>query len=138
VQDVRALVESAGATQLLVAGGHIVADKESDEMLGMIALERRDPELHAQDGGNELELTRVLRNSAWDKGYATEAASALLQSAAAELPDQLVLIITQTANRASLRLAERLGFRPAATFEQYDAEQTLATARLGAFRSTST
>lgn len=59
-----------------------------------------------QDAGNELELTYVLRHRAWGKGYATEAAVALLGCPAAELSDQTVLIITQTANRASLQLAD--------------------------------
>jgi len=43
-----------------------------------------------------------------------------------ELPDELVLIVTQTANHASLRPLSGSD-SPAATFDQYDAEQTLAT-----------
>ncbi len=46
------------------------------------------------------------------------------------------MIVTQTANRASLRLAERLGFSVVATFEQYDAGQALAIAQLAAFLRT--
>jgi RimJ/RimL family protein N-acetyltransferase len=42
--------------------------------------------------------------------------------------------VTQTANERSLRLAARLGFRPAATFEEYGAEQVLCTAPLSLFR----
>jgi RimJ/RimL family protein N-acetyltransferase len=135
-QDVRALVESVGAATLLSpAGCYIVAEKESDEMLGTMLLNRRDPDLpgHVIEAGNELELTYVFRPDAWGKGYATEAARALLRCAATELPDQPVVVITQTANRASLRLAGRLGFTPVGTFEQHNAEQMLATARLSAF-----
>jgi hypothetical protein len=56
-----------------------------------------------------------------------------LRTAASELPDQPVLIVTQTANTRSLALAARLGFRCVSTFEAYDAEQTLAVADLNAF-----
>jgi len=43
VQETRALVESVAAAQLLSGGRLHHRDKESDEMLGMIALEWRDP-----------------------------------------------------------------------------------------------
>lgn len=120
---------------MLSAGCYLVAEKESDEMLGLLVLGRRDPELpgHVQDGGNELELSYVFRHHVWGQGYATEAARALLRCAAAELPDQPVVIVTQTVNRASLRLAQRLGFSNVRTFQQYNAEQTLATTRLASF-----
>lgn len=108
-----------------------MAERESDEMLGTMVLNRRSPALpgHVHDDGNELELSYVFLSHAWGKGYATEAARALLRCAAAELPDQPVVLITQTANGASLRLAQRLGFTTVGTFEQHNAEQTLATAR---------
>jgi RimJ/RimL family protein N-acetyltransferase len=58
----------------------------------------------------------VLRRDTWGAGLAFEAASAALRAAAAELPDQPVLVVTQTANRRARRLADRLGFRrPAPT-----------------------
>ena len=134
--DVRAAVESVGAAALLSdAGCYVVAGKDSDDVLGTMVLDRRGPEVtgHIEEGGNELELTYVFRRHAWGKGYAVEAAHVLLRCAAAELPDQPVVIVTQTANRASRRLAERLGFDVVDTFEQWGAEQTLATARLHAF-----
>jgi RimJ/RimL family protein N-acetyltransferase len=135
-RDVRAMVESVGAASLLApAGCFVVASTETDEMLGTMELSQRSPELpgHVQEGGNELELTYVFLPHTWGHGYAAEAARTLLQCAAVELSDQPVVIITQTANRASLRLAERLGFRAVGTFEQYDAAQTLATAQLRTF-----
>ncbi|MUL68167.1 GNAT family N-acetyltransferase [Mycobacterium sp. CBMA 234] len=137
VDDVRALVESVGAAKLLEpAGCYVVADKHSDEMLGTVVLDRRSLELpgYVRADGDELELSYVFRAHAWGRGYASEAARLLLRYAAGELEDQPVVVVTQTANRASLRLAERLGFRVVETFEQYDAEQTLATAQLATFR----
>jgi RimJ/RimL family protein N-acetyltransferase len=80
--------------------------------------------------GDELELSYVFRRDSWGKGWAYEAASALLRAAAAELPDQPVLAATQSANTRSLNLLRRLGFEPVSTFVQFDAEQTLATAPL--------
>lgn len=137
-REVRAALESVGAAALLAdAGCYVLACKETDEMIGTMVLDRREPDMpgHVDDGGHELELTYVLRRHAWGRGYAGEAARALLRGAAAELCDQPVLIVTQTANRASLRLAKRLGFSIVETFEQWGAEQTLATARLHAFRA---
>ncbi|WP_454790264.1 GNAT family N-acetyltransferase [Mycolicibacterium lutetiense] len=134
--DVRAVVAAAGAPTLLAADGcYVVADKESDAMLGMVTLGRRSPDLpgHVQEGGGELELSYVFRAHAWGRGYATEAARALLRCAAQQLADQPILIITQSANLAALRLAERLGFTRVETFEQFNAEQVLASAQLRTF-----
>jgi hypothetical protein len=58
----------------------------------------------------------------------------VVRAAAAELPDQPVLVVTQTANHRARRLAAQLGFQEASTFEEHDAQQTLAVAWLGAFR----
>ncbi|MBF6300524.1 GNAT family N-acetyltransferase [Nocardia amamiensis] len=90
---------------------------------------------HLTEDGEELELTYLLRRDAWGAGLAFEAATAALRAAAAELPDQPVLVVTQTANHRSLKLATRLGFQPVSTFEAFDAQQTLATARLHAFKA---
>lgn len=59
----------------------------------------------------------------------------MLRAAADELPDQPVLIATQTANKRSLRLAARLGFQPVSTFEWFDAGQTLCRAALHSFKA---
>ncbi|MGC7322694.1 N-acetyltransferase, partial [Mycobacteroides abscessus subsp. massiliense] len=47
-----------------------------------------------------------------------------------ELPDQPVLVATQSANARSVNLLRRLGFEPISTFIQFDAEQILASASL--------
>ena len=138
VDEVRAVLEGVGAATLLeVPGCYIATAADSDEMLGTVTLCRRRNEVpgHLDPGGDELELSYVFRPHAWGQGYASEAARLLLRYAAGELADQPVVIITQTANRASLRLAERLGFSVVAKFEQYDAEQALATAQLATFRT---
>ena len=139
VDEVRAVLEGVGAATLLEAPGcYIATAADSDEMLGTVTLSRRRNDVpgHLGPNGDELELSYVFRPRAWGQGYASEAARLLLRYAAGELDDQPVVIITQTANRPSLRLAERLGFSVVATFEQYDAEQALATAQLAAFLHT--
>ncbi|WP_248511232.1 GNAT family N-acetyltransferase [Streptomyces sp. D2-8] len=116
-------------------GTFVIADRTTDRLLGTLLLHRRPADLpgHVTEEGGELELTYVLRRDAWGAGLAFEAATAALRTAASELPDQPVLIVTQTANTRSLDLAARLGFRRVSTFEAYAAEQTLAVADLHAF-----
>ncbi|MBX9362060.1 GNAT family N-acetyltransferase [Streptomyces sp. WAC04114] len=116
-------------------GTFVIADRTTDDLLGVLLINRRPADLpgHVSEEGGELELTYVLRRAAWGAGLAFEAATAALRTAASELPDQPVLIVTQTANTRSLGLASRLGFRRVGTFEAYEAEQTLAVAGLHTF-----
>lgn len=130
---VRAAAEERGLEALDAPGHYVVATSANDAMIGLVSLIPRpiDQPGHVTADGGELELSYVFRRSSWGNGYATEAAGALLATAAGMLPEQPVIIITQSANRASLRLAERLGFRPRDTFQQFGAEQTLAVRKLG-------
>ncbi|MEV4246709.1 GNAT family N-acetyltransferase [Streptosporangium canum] len=118
------------------AGNYVIADNATDRFIGTLMLDRRstDHPGHVTEDGEKLELGYVLRRSAWGAGFAFEAATAALRAAADELPDQPVLLVTQTANKRSLKLATRLGFRPISTFEEFGAEQTLCTAPLSMFR----
>ena len=77
----------------------------------------------------------MLRRGSWGAGLAFEAAAAALRAAAAELPDQPVLVVTQTVNDRSRRLAGRLGFQEVSIFEEFGAQQTLAVASLSSFRA---
>jgi RimJ/RimL family protein N-acetyltransferase len=118
-------------------GTFVIADKATDALIGTVQLNRRAADLpgHVVEEGGELELGYVLHRDAWGAGLAFEAATAVLRAAADELPDQPVILVTQSANQRSLKLAARLGFRPVGTFEQYDAEQTLAETNLYSFRN---
>jgi RimJ/RimL family protein N-acetyltransferase len=126
-------VVTAGAPR---PGNFVIADGTTGRFLGTLMLGRRsnDHPGHVTEDGEELELGYVLRRGAWGAGYAFEAATAALRAAAVELPDQPVLLVTQSANERSLALAARLGFRPVSTFEEWGAEQTLCTAPLSTFR----
>lgn len=125
----------AGATS--EPGSYVIADNATNRLIGTLSLARRpaDRPGHLAEGGEELELSYVLRRTAWGMGLAFEAATAALRAAADELPDQPVLVVTQTANRRSLELAGRLGFRQVDTFEEFGAQQTLATARLHSLKA---
>ncbi|WP_037807220.1 GNAT family N-acetyltransferase [Streptomyces sp. NRRL S-1448] len=118
-------------------GTYVIADPETDRFIGTLVLDRRSADLpgHVTEEGGELELTYLLRRGSWGSGLAFEAASAALRAAADELPDQPVLVVTQTANERSLKLATRLGFQCMGTFEAHDAEQTLAVANLHSFKA---
>ncbi len=134
--DVEQYLDAVGIANVAAAAGvYIIADRKTDLLLGTLQLTRRSAEEpgHLTENGEELELGYLLRHEVWGSGYAFEAATCALHAAAAELPDQPVLIVTQTANERSLKLATRLGFRPVSTFEAFGAQQTLATAALHAF-----
>lgn len=118
-------------------GSWAIALVSSDERVGYVSLERRDPDRpgHVLEGASELELSYGLRRSAWRHGYALEACRLLLPDAAASMPDQPVVVVTQTANAPSIDLALRLGFEPVATFEEFGAEQQLLSGSLHSFRA---
>ena len=59
----------------------------------------------------------------WGRGYAAEACGAVLGWSDIALPGEPLVLCTQTANVASMRLAERLGFAEVARFEEFGAEQ---------------
>ncbi|MFI6743582.1 GNAT family N-acetyltransferase [Nonomuraea sp. NPDC050451] len=117
-------------------GNYVIADNTTNRLMGTLMLAHRpaDRPGHVTEDGEALELGYVLRRSAWGAGFAFEAATVALRAAADELPDQPVVLVTQTANKRSLKLAARLGFRPVSTFEEFGAEQTLCTAPLSMFQ----
>ncbi|WP_269213498.1 GNAT family N-acetyltransferase [Nocardioides alpinus] len=92
--------------------------------VGWMGLGRRDPQRPGGfvADGVDLELSYVAPVSASGLGYAAEAGDAILGWADARLAEPM-LVCTQTANLASLRLAARLGFTEVARFEEFGAEQ---------------
>ncbi|MCP2170051.1 GNAT family N-acetyltransferase [Goodfellowiella coeruleoviolacea] len=136
-EDVERFLDTVGtANTTAQPGSYVIADRQTDQLVGILGLGRRsaDHPGHVTPEGGELELSFVLRRGAWGAGLAFEAATAALRAAAGELPDQPVLVVTQTANSRARALARRLGFTEVDTFQQHDAEQTLAVAALGSFR----
>ncbi|MFD7156468.1 GNAT family N-acetyltransferase [Kribbella sp. NPDC059898] len=93
-------------------------------MIGTVTLDQRGadevrPELA------EVELGYLFLPSSWGNGFATEACAAALGWFAAGRPGVPVVLTTQIANTASMRLATKLGFTEADRYEAWGAEQWL-------------
>ena len=108
--------EGWGAAYQRIAGftrdfGHtfwIVEDQASGEILGFCGLKRVNaPGTHDLTG--QMEIGWRLRESAWGKGIAREAAIASLDLAFSRFTAPHVIAITTAGNLASQRLMERLG-----------------------------
>jgi RimJ/RimL family protein N-acetyltransferase len=76
------------------------------------ATDRRDPRRPGrfEHDVDVAELSYLFLPEYWNRGYATEAAAA-------------VVLCTQAANTASVRLARRLGFHEVERFVEFGAEQ---------------
>ncbi|GAB2724804.1 GNAT family N-acetyltransferase [Kitasatospora kifunensis] len=94
-------------------------------MIGMTTLDPRDAERpgHVRPDAGEAELGYMFLPQAWGRGYATEACAAALDWFSDTHPGEPVVLSAQTANVASLRIAEKLGFTEVERFEEYGAEQ---------------
>ncbi|QNE20093.1 GNAT family N-acetyltransferase [Kribbella qitaiheensis] len=88
-------------------------------MIGTVTLDRHDPERP------EAELGYLFLPKAWGYGYAAEACAATLDWFAGALPNESVVLRTQTANAPSMRLAAKLGFTEVERYEDYGTEQWL-------------
>jgi RimJ/RimL family protein N-acetyltransferase len=94
-----------------------VRTRDTGAVVGGLSLEYEPP------GGESLALEWLLAPSAWGRGYAAEACAAVLAWSDDALPGEPVVLCTQTANAASMRLAARLGFAEVERFEEFGAEQ---------------
>lgn len=100
-------------------------------MIGTVEVSRREAERRGQvrpDGG-EAEIGYLFLPEAWGRGYATEACTAALDWFAQARPGVPVVLYTQTANKPSMRLAEKLGFTELQRFVKWDAEQWMGIRR---------
>ena len=95
--------------------------------IGVVTFDRRDPAhpTRVRPDGGEVELGYLFLPEMWGHGYAAEACAAALDWCAGALPGEPVVLITQTANRSSMRLAAKLGFTELERFEEFGAEQWL-------------
>lgn len=94
-------------------------------MIGTVMLDRRDAERrgHVAPESRAPWLGYLFFPEVWGRGYATEACTAVLEWFTSELPGEPVVLCTQTANEASMRLTRKLGFTEVERFEEWDAEQ---------------
>ncbi|MFF4274344.1 GNAT family N-acetyltransferase [Streptomyces sp. NPDC001536] len=93
-------------------------------MIGQILL-RRAPEHSRPAAAGKVDLGYMFLPRAWGSGCAAEACAAALDWFDGVLPGEPVVLHTQTANVASMRLAAKLGFTEVERFHAWDAEQWL-------------
>lgn len=104
------------------AGSFVVAREGA--MIGQVLLRRATGHRRPVAAG-KAELGYLFLPRAWGFGYAAEACAAALDWLAGALPGEPVVLTTQSANTASMRLAARLGFTEAERFEAWGTEQWL-------------
>ncbi|MET9611993.1 GNAT family N-acetyltransferase [Kitasatospora indigofera] len=93
-------------------------------MIGQILL-RRSPGHRRPAVAGKVSLGYLFLPRAWGFGYAAEACAAALDWLAGALPGEPVVLATQSANVASMRLAAKLGFTEVERFEAWGAAQWL-------------
>jgi RimJ/RimL family protein N-acetyltransferase len=103
----------------------VFAVEREGVVIGTVSFARRDLERpgHVRPNGGEIELGYLFLPAAWGFGYAAEASRAALDWVARALPGEPVVLCTQSANTASVRLARTLGFVEVERFEEFGAEQ---------------
>ncbi|MBD0841404.1 MULTISPECIES: GNAT family N-acetyltransferase [unclassified Streptomyces] len=93
-------------------------------MIGQVLLRRATGHRRPAAAG-KADLGYLFLPRAWGSGYAAEACAAALGWLDGVLPGEPVVLTTQTANVASMRLAAKLGFAEVERFEAWGAEQWL-------------
>jgi|SRR5690349_7294908 len=93
-----------GHWELRGYGMWVVEEKQSGALMGRIGFWQ-------PEGWPDFELGWTLAREQWGKGYATEGARAALRFAFEELDRVHVVSLIHPENRASIRVAERLGER---------------------------
>ncbi len=83
----------------------LAIEKATGRLVGSVGLHRTDWKLP------KTEVGYWIRKSAWGKGYAVEGVEALVAWALGPLGAQRVELVTDEANLAARRVAERSGFR---------------------------
>ncbi|MGX7951228.1 GNAT family N-acetyltransferase [Tsuneonella sp. HG249] len=96
----------------------IVERQEDGEVLGFCGLKRADAPGSSVAG--EMEIGWRLREDAWGKGYAKEAASAALNAAFDRFDAEQVVALTVDGNVPSWGLMLRLGMRRRAELDYVD------------------
>jgi RimJ/RimL family protein N-acetyltransferase len=98
-----------GHWQIRGYGEWTVIERHTGEVIGRVGLSY-------PDGWPGVELGWVIRKNRWGQGYATEAARAALQWAWDHTDIEHIISMIQPDNRASVRIAEKIGER----FERAD------------------
>jgi RimJ/RimL family protein N-acetyltransferase len=103
--------------------GRFVVDLDG-AMIGLVLL-RRATEHRRLAAKGKADIGYLFLPQAWGFGYATEACTAALDWLDSVCPGEPVVLTTQSANAASMRLAAKLGFTEVERFHAWRAEQWL-------------
>jgi RimJ/RimL family protein N-acetyltransferase len=114
----RAMAFFLGHWELRGYGMWAAEDKETQTLVGRIGL-------HNPDGWPALEIGWVLDRARWGEGLATEGGQAAVEFAFDRLGSSRVSSVIHPANRASIRVAEKLGMTPDRTIELNGIETVL-------------
>jgi RimJ/RimL family protein N-acetyltransferase len=106
----RAIAGMLGHWQLRGYGMWAMQTREGGELVGRVGF--LDP-----PGWPGFELGWVLARAHWGRGYATEAATVALRCAFETLCRERVIHLIRPGNGPSIRVAQRLGARPAGEVE---------------------
>ena len=98
-------------------GNFALVEKASNQVVGMVLLKNL-PDVNMALT-NEIEIGWHLRRTVWGRGYATEAAAALMIYGFEKLCLPTIWAVALEENKASLKVMERLGMRPAGRTTQY-------------------
>ena len=106
LDDARAYIENGPVDMYhrLGFGLYMVERKEDGAPLGMCGLIKRK-------GLDDVDIGFAYRPAYWSKGYAFEAAAAVLQYAKNTLGLRRIVAITDPENASSRKLLEKLGFK---------------------------
>ncbi|MBD3107936.1 GNAT family N-acetyltransferase [Bacillus sp. AGMB 02131] len=94
----------------------VIREKNTDAFIGLVSLDPHHDGVH-------LEISYQLLPNWWKKGYATEVVHMIINYAFNELHLTKVVAETQTANKNSCKLLERLGMELEQTITRFGAEQ---------------
>lgn len=100
----------------------VVREKQAENMIGLVSLD-----LHHE--GVYQEISYQFLPAWWGKGFASEAVSIIIHFALYELNLPIIVAETQTANKASCKLLERLGMELEQTIFRFGAEQAIYSTR---------
>lgn len=112
-------LQTIGHWQLMGYGTWAVIEKASGDLIGNVGFaDKKRPPEHPASGAPEMGW--LLAAGAHGKGYATEAVRAALDWAATHLcSGGRVVCVISTENAASIRVAEKCGFRQFATASRH-------------------
>ncbi len=103
-------LQAVGHWQVAGFGSWAIVEKSSKRVVGSVGFQDRK-----RDRGADLkgvpEAGWILARAAWGKGYATEALNAALVWGRSHFGPVRVIALTTLENAASIRVAEKCGFR---------------------------